>query len=135
VTISTPSGESWELYADEFMGDKDIPLAPTPLEYFSLGTSLCLTSQTTLVNAVMGLDASDYRVEHFFEYSQKDMSTPNMTASLDTVETYIFVESDKSQDQLEKFYKKSLALCFAGDGLVNKTDMNINTYVNGDLLK
>jgi uncharacterized OsmC-like protein len=135
VTISTPSGESWELYADEFMGDNDIPLAPTPLEYFTVGTSLCLTSQTTLVNSMMGLDAADYRVEHFFEYSQENMNTADMTASLDTVQTYVFVKSDESQETLETFFNKSLALCFAGEGLVNETDMNINMYVNGDLFE
>jgi len=135
VTISTPSGESWALYADEFMGDNDMPLAPTPLEYFTLGTSLCLTSQTTLVNAMMGLDAIDYRVEHLFEYSQENTNTASVTASLDAVQTYVFVESDASQETLETFFSKSLALCFAGEGLVNETEMDINMYVNGDLLE
>lgn len=133
ITISTPSGESWELYADEFMGDEDVPLAPTPLEYFTVGTSLCLTSQTTLVNALMGLDITDYRVEHFFEYSQENLNTAKVNGSLDVVQTYVFVESEESQEVLEAFFAKSLALCFAGEGLVNVTDMDINMYVNGDL--
>jgi uncharacterized OsmC-like protein len=133
VTISTPSGETWELYADEFMGENDVPLAPTPLEYFTVGTSLCLTSQTTLVNALMGLDVTDYRVEHFFEYSQENVNTAKITGSLDTVQTYVFIEADESQETLETFFTKSLSLCFAGEGLVNETDMNINLYiVNGE---
>lgn len=133
VTTSSPSGETWELYADEFMGENDVTLAPTPLEYFTVGTSLCLTSQTTLVNALMGLDVTDYRVEHFFEYSQENMNTANVITSLDTVQTYVFIEADESQETLETFFDKSLALCFAGEGLVNETDMNINLYVvNGE---
>lgn len=131
VTLSTPSGETWELYSDEFMGENDMPLAPTSLEYFTLGTSLCLTSQTTLVNAMMGLDYTDYRVEHLFEYSQKDFNTTEMIGALDVVNTYVFIEADESDETLEAFFNKSLALCFAGEGLVNKTEMDISTYVNG----
>jgi len=108
-------------------------LAPTPLEYFTVGTSLCLTSQTTLVNAMMDLDSTDYRVEHFFEYSQKDVGTNDVKASLDTVYTYVFIDADESQETLETFLSKALALCFAGEGLVNETEMDINLYVNGDL--
>jgi uncharacterized OsmC-like protein len=133
VTISSPSGETWEMYADEFMGENDKPLAPTPLEYFTVGTSLCLTSQTTLVNAMMDLDSTDYRVEHFFEYSQNDVGTNDVKASLDTVYTYVFIDADESQETLDTFLSKSLALCFAGEGLVNETEMDINLYVNGDL--
>lgn len=135
VTISSPSGETWEMYADEFMGENASPLAPTPLEYFTVGTSLCLTSQTTLVGAMMGIDVNDYRVEHFFEYSQEDVNTADVTGALDTVQTYVFIDSNESQETLETFFAKSLALCFAGEGLVNETDMDINVYVNGELFE
>ena len=135
VTMSTPSGETWELYADEFMGENDKPLAPTPLEYFTVGTSLCLTSQTTLVGAMMDLDVTDYRVEHLFEYRQENFDTANVSASLDTVQTYVFVDSSESQETLETFFNKALALCFAGEGLVNETDMDINLYVNGQVFE
>jgi len=134
VTLSTPSGETWELYSDEFLGENDIALAPTSLEYFTLGTSLCLTSQTTLVSAMMGLDYSDYRVEHLFEYRQEDVNSIEMNASLDLVNTYIFIDADESDETLEAFFDKSLALCFAGEGLVNKTEIELSTYLNGDKL-
>ncbi|MDY0234771.1 MAG: OsmC family protein [Gudongella sp.] len=134
VTLSTPSGETWELYSDEFMGENDIPLAPTSLEYFTVGTSLCLTSQTTLVSAMMGLDYTDYRVEHLFEYRQEDVNTTEMIGALDVVNTFVFIESDESKETLETFFRKSLALCFAGEGLVNETEMDISIYLNGDEL-
>jgi len=130
ITISTPSGETWEIYADEFMGTNDKPLAPTSLEYFTLGTSLCLTSQTTLVSAMMELKYTDYRVEHLFEYSQKDVNTTEISGSIDKIHTYIIVESDESLETLEEFYSRALSLCFAGEGLVNETKMVINTYIN-----
>lgn len=135
VIISTPTEETWAIYADEFTGEDDSPLAPTSLEYFTVGTSLCLTSQNTLVSAMMGLDYTDYRVEHLFEYSQKDANTTEMTGSLDTVHSYVFVESNESKETLETFFYKSLALCFAGEGLVNETAMDISVYLNGDELK
>jgi uncharacterized OsmC-like protein len=135
VTISSPSGETWEIYSDEFMSEDDKPLAPTSLEYFTVGTTLCLTSQTTLVSAMMGIDYDDYRVEHRFEYSQKDFGTSDMKGSLDKVHTYVFIDSDESKETLDKFFNKSLALCFAGEGLVNETEMDIITYLNGSELK
>jgi len=135
VTISSPTGETWEIYSDEFMSKDDKPLAPTSLEYFTVGTSLCLTSQTTLVSAMMGIDFNDYRVEHRFEFSQKNFGTSDMKGSLDMVHAYVFIDSDESKETLDKFFNKSLALCFAGAGLVNETEMDINTYLNENELK
>ncbi len=114
VTISTPSGETWEMYSDEFMGEGDVPLAPTSLEYFTLGTSLCLTSQTTLVSAMMGLDYEDYRVEHMFEYTQENVDNENMYGTIEKIHTYIIIESDESIETLEEFSSRALSLCFAG---------------------
>jgi len=134
ITISTPTEETWEIYSDEFIGKDDNPLAPTSLEYFTLGTTLCLTSQTTLVSAMMGLDVTDYRVEHLFEYKQENVNASKMIGSLDVVQTYVFVKSDESKENLETFFNKSLALCFAGEGLVNETEMKISVYLNGNKL-
>ena len=135
ITVSTPSPETWEIYADEFMGDNDRPVAPTSLEYFTAGTALCLTSQTTLVSAMMGLDFTDYRIENQMDYRQEAINYTNMVGYADTVHSYIIIESDESQERLETFYNKSLSLCFAGEGLKNATDMNIHCYLNGKLVK
>ena len=48
-----------------------------------------------------------------------------MTSVLDTVQTYVFIESDELMETLETFFIKSWALCFAGDGLVNENEINI----------
>lgn len=135
ITISTPTEETWEIYSDEFAGKDDTPLAPTSLEYFTIGTTLCLTSKTTLVSAMMGIDYTDYRVEHLFEYKQEDVNTTQMKGSLDTVQTYVFIESDESHETLDTFFNKSLSLCFEGDGLANETKMDISVYLNGTELK
>ncbi len=134
ITLSTPSAETWEIYSDEFMGDDDMPVAPTSLEYFTAGTALCLTSQTTLVGAMMGLEFTEYRVENQTDYRQEHIGTPQMESFADTVHSYILIESEESQERLEAFYNKSLSLCFAGEGLKNATDMDITLYVNGDIL-
>jgi uncharacterized OsmC-like protein len=131
MTISSPTGETWELYSDEFSSEDDKPLAPTSFEYFTVGTTLCLTSQTTLVSAMMELDYDDYRVEHRFEYGQEDFGTTFMKGSLDMVHSYFFIDSDESEETLQAFLDKSLALCFAGEGLVNETEMDIASYLNG----
>ena len=135
ITISTPSGETWEIYADEFMDKNDKPLAPTSLEYFTLGTALCLTSQTTLVSAMLDLEFTDYRIEDQIDYRQDTIDSTNMVSYIDTVHSYILIESDESQERLERFYNQSLSLCFAGEGLKNATDMKIHYYLNGKLIK
>jgi uncharacterized OsmC-like protein len=134
VTLSTPSEETWEIYSDEFMGEDDIPLAPTSLEYFTAGTALCLTSQTTLVSAMMDLDFTEYRVENQMDYTQKSIDTPEMVGTTDTAHSYILIESQESEERLNEFYNKSLALCFAGEGLKNATEMNTNIYLNNNKL-
>ena len=135
ITISAPTPETWEIYADEFMGDKDHPIAPTSLEYFTAGTALCLTSQTTLVSAMMGLKFTDYRIENQIDYRQEATNTTDMVGYTDTVHSYIVIESDESQERLKSFYNKSFSLCFAGEGLKNATDMNTHYYLNGKEIK
>ena len=134
ITLSTPSAETWEIYSDEFMGNNDTPVAPTSLEYFTLGTSLCLTSQTTLASAMMGLDFEDYRVEQQIDYRLEDVGSIEMAGYADTVHSYILIESDESQERLEEFFNRALSLCFAGEGLKNETEMVTNTYLNGEVI-
>jgi uncharacterized OsmC-like protein len=131
VTLSTPTPETWEIYSDEFNGDNDRPLAPTSLEYFTAGTALCLTSQTTLVSAMMGLEFTDYRVENQIDYRQEAVKTTEMAGYTDTVHSYILIKSDESQERLERFYNQALSLCFAGEGLKSKTDMYTRCFLNG----
>ncbi|CAM4085518.1 OsmC family protein [Zobellia nedashkovskayae] len=135
ITVSTPTPETWEIYSDEFIGDNDSPLAPTSLEYFTAGTALCLTSQTTLVSAMMGLEFTDYRVEDQIDYRQETIDSTKMVGNTDTVHSYVLIESNESQERLERFYNKSLALCFAGEGLKNATEMNTTLYLNGKEIK
>jgi uncharacterized OsmC-like protein len=131
ITVSTPTSETWEIYSDEFMQDNDSPLAPTSLEYFTVGTALCLTSQTTLVSAMLGLEFTDYRVENQIDYRQEGIDSTEMVGYTDTVHSYILIESEESQERLNTFFTKSLSLCFAGEGLKNETVMNTDLYLNG----
>ncbi|MGD1821636.1 MAG: hypothetical protein ACPKM0_02600 [Pleomorphochaeta sp.] len=135
ATISTPSGESWEIYSDEFMSEDDTPLAPTSLEYFTAGTALCLTSQTTLVSAMMDLDFTEYRVENQTDYREENINSDKMVSYADTVHSYVLIESDESKERLEEFYNKSLSLCFAGEGLSQETEMITTFYLNNKELK
>jgi uncharacterized OsmC-like protein len=135
ITVSTPTSETWEIYSDEFMQDNDSPLAPTSLEYFTVGTALCLTSQTTLVSAMLGLEFTDYRVENQIDYRQEGIDSTEMVGYTDTVHSYILIESEESQERLNTFFTKSLSLCFAGEGLKNETAMNTALYLNGSKIQ
>ena len=135
ITVSTPTPETWEIYSDEFMRANDHPLAPTSLEYFTVGTALCLTSQTTLVSAMMDLEFTDYRIENQIDYRQEAIHTAEMVSYADTAHSYILIESDEPKERLESFYNKSLSLCFAGEGLKNATNMTTYCYLNGTLIE
>ncbi len=58
-----------------------------------------------------------------------------MAGYADTAHSYIVIESDESQERLEAFFNKSLALCFAGEGLKGATEMNTTVYLNGEEVK
>ena len=135
ITVSTATPGTWEIYSDEFMGKNDKPLAPTSLEYFTAGTALCLTSQMTLVSAMMDLDFTDYRVENKMDYRQEAVNTSKMSGYTNTVHSYVIIASNESPERLNTFYNKSLSLCFAGEGLKNATAMNTNCYLNGKIIK
>lgn len=135
VSFNTPTSETWEIYSDEMLGENDIPLAPTSLEYFTAGTSLCLTSQIRLVSAMMALDSTEFRVEQQTDYRQENVATEDMAGYTDIAHSYIVIESDEPQERLEAFFNKSLSLCFAGEGLKGATEMNTAVYLNGEELK
>ena len=134
ITISTPTPETWAIYSDEFMVANDHPLAPTSLEYFTVGTALCLTSQTTLVGAMLGLEFTDYRVESQIDYRQEAINSTEMVGYTDTVHSNILIKSNESKKRLERFYNQALSLCFAGEGLKNATDMYTHCYLNGKII-
>jgi len=135
VSFNTTESETWELYADELNGADGSPKAPTSLEYLTAGTALCLTSQLTLVSAMMDLDYSDFRVEQQIDYREEAVNSAAMAGYADTVHTSVLIESDESEERLNRFYQKSLALCFAGEAFKGATDMYTHRYLNGKEIK
>ena len=61
--------------------------------------------------------------------------TPTMTGHLDSIITRISVTSDASVEAVNKYTKQSLNTCFAGEGLVNETEMDTKFYLNGKIVK
>lgn len=135
VSFNTSDSETWEIYSDELNGTGQNPAAPTSLEYLTAGTALCLTSQLTLVSAMMDLDNTGYRVESQIDYREENVKSTEMAGYADIVHSRILVESEESEERLNSFFNKSLALCFAGEGLKGVTDMYTHCYLNGMELK
>ncbi|MFT7004345.1 MAG: putative OsmC-like protein [Sulfurimonas sp.] len=134
----TQNYSTWELYSDDSRGYEGIDKAPTSRDYFTLGTSFCLMSQLTAANAYYhkkGIDIKNYRVEHQFNYQQDNFMTPTANGHLDDVITKVIVTSDAPKDELVKYAKQSLSMCFAGEGIQNETEMQTNVYLNGKLVK
>ena len=135
VSFNTSDSETWELYSDELNGNDGSPMAPTSLEYVTAGTALCLTSQLTLVSAMMDLDYSDFRVEQQIDYREESVNSSAMAGYADIVHSSVMIESDETEERLNQFFNKSLALCFAGEAFKGATDMYTHCYLNGETIK
>ncbi|NPD47684.1 MULTISPECIES: OsmC family protein [unclassified Lentimicrobium] len=131
VSFNTSNSETWELYSDEFNGTDEIPMAPTSLEYVTAGTALCLTSQMTLVTAMLDLDHNDFRVEQQIDYREENVDSLTMAGFADVVHSSVMIESDESEERLNRFYQQSLSMCFAGEAFKGATDMFTKCYLNG----
>lgn len=129
----TQNYKTWELYSDDSRGYKGFNKAPTSRSYFTLGTSFCLMSQLTgnkMFYDKKGIDIDDFRVEHQFNYKQDNFMTPSMTGYLDSVVTNVIVTSKAKKELLQKYAKQALSMCFAGEGILNKTQIQTTIYLN-----
>lgn len=84
---------------------------------------------------MMDLDYSDFRVEQQIDYGQEAINSTDMAGFAHVVRTNVLVESEESEERLNKFYNKALALCFAGEAFKGATDMRTNCYLNGKQIK
>ena len=134
----TANYETWELYADDSRGYEGINAAPTSREYFTLGTSFCLMSQLTpnmMYFQKKGVKIDDFAVEHQFNYRESNFMTPTMTGEMTDVVTRILVKSDADKKLANQFAVQALRCCFAGEGIVQETEMETSIYLNGKIVK
>lgn len=134
----TPGYETWELYADDSRGYEGIQAAPTSKEYFTLGTSFCLMSQLApnmMYFQQKGVKIDDFGVEHQFNYRENNFMTPTMTGEMIDVVTRIMVKSEADEKSANQFAAQSLRCCFAGEGIVQATEMETNIFINGKIVK
>lgn len=135
VSFNTSASETWEIYSDELYGTEGNPMAPTSLEYVTAGTALCLTSQLTLVSAMMDLDYISFGVEQQIDYREEGVNSVDMAGFADIVHSSVVIESDESEERLNQFFNKALALCFAGEAFKGATEMHTHSYLNGMEIK
>lgn len=130
---------TWDIYADDSRGYAGIDKAPTSRDYFTLGTSFCLMSQLSANDEMyfkqQGVKLDDYRVSHQFNYQETGFMTPEMTGSMGTIITKGLVKSEEDKQILTDFFYQSLRCCFAGESLVNETEIQSDIYLNGKIVK
>ncbi len=134
----TENYQTWDLLTDDSRGYDGIDAAPTSRDLFTVGTSFCLMSQLTANRFYMmsqGQQIDDFRVEHQFDYQQDNFMTPTMTGHLDGVITRIAVDSDVEEEIAVDYAKQALAMCFAGEGIMNATEMKTSVFLNGENLE
>ena len=125
---------AWDIYADDSHEPEGKAKAPSSKDYFSLGTTLCLMSQMTATQMFykkQGINISNYRAEHQFNFQIKEYKTLTAQGFVDGVTTRILIKSDASEQVMNDFASQSLRMCFAGDAVANETPTQVVTYLNG----
>lgn len=129
---------AWVIYADDTQTPEGKDKAPSSNDYFSLGTTLCLMSQMTATQMFykkQGIDISNYRAEHQFNFQIANFMSPVAKGSVDEVTTRILVKSEANEQTMTDFASQSLRMCFAGDAVANETPTEVGIYLNGQQVK
>lgn len=129
---------AWNIYADDSRGYAGVDKAPSSNDYFSVGTTLCLMSQLTgsqMIHKKQGINISDFRAEHQFNFQIDNYMTPSALGHVDGVTTRILVKGDATEEEMSNFASMALRMCFAGEAVTGSTQTEIGVYQNGKLVE
>jgi len=130
-----PVGEkqfsAWELVSDEG-GAGHSQTAPNPLTYYAVGASSSLLTQVERFIQIMDLDVEDVKVESKIFFRWSDAMTANWSGYTDKVIANILIKSSESPEKIKELKKKALQAWAVGEGLTNKTTIDVGILVNAD---
>ncbi len=130
-----PVGEkqfsAWELVSDEG-GSGHSQTAPNPLTYYAAGASSSLLTQVERLIQVLGLEVEDVKVESKIFFRWSDPMSANWSGYTDKVISNILIRSNESPDKIKTLKEKALKAWAIGEGLANKTPIDVAILINAD---
>jgi uncharacterized OsmC-like protein len=130
-----PVGEklfsAWECVSDEG-GSTHSQTAPNPLTYFAVGASSSLLTQVERFIQILDLDVEEVKVESKIFFRWSDPMSHNWSGYTDKVISNILITSSESSEKIKELKERALHAWAVGEGLANKTAIDVNILVNGD---
>lgn len=130
-----PVGEeqfsAWELVSDEG-GSAHNQTAPNPLTYYAAGASSSLLTQVERLIQIMDLDVEEVKIESKIFFRWSDPMTNNWTGYTDKVVSNILIKSTESPEKIKELKEKALQAWAVGEGLANKTAIDVGIFINTD---
>ncbi|WP_419662904.1 peroxiredoxin, OsmC-like protein [Desulfosarcina variabilis str. Montpellier] len=130
-----PVGEdqfsAWELVSDEG-GSTHHQTAPNPLTYYAAGASSSLLTQVERMIQILDLDVEDVKVESKIFFRWSDPMTGKWSGYTDKVISNILIKSSEPPDKIKELKEKALKAWAVGEGLANKTTIDVGILINAD---
>ncbi len=130
-----PVGEdafsAWELVSDEG-GAHHHQTAPNPLTYYATGISSSLLTQVERAIQVMGLEVEEVKIESKIFFRWTDAMTDKWTGFTDKVISNILIKSNESPEKIKALKEMALKAWAVGEGLANKSNIDVDILVNSD---
>ena len=130
-----PIGEeqfsAWELVSDEGGSDHN-QTAPNPLTYYAVGASSSLLTQVERFIQILDLDVEDVKVESKIFFRWSDPMSEKWSGYTDKVISNILIASSESPEKIKELKEKALKAWAVGEGLANKTTIDVGILINAD---
>jgi uncharacterized OsmC-like protein len=130
-TVGEDQLSAWELVSDEG-GAGHKQTAPNPLTYYAVGASSSLLTQVERFIQILDLDVEDVKVESKIFFRWSDPMSDNWSGYTDKVISNILIKSSESPVKIEELKEKALKAWAVGEGLANKTPIDVGIVLNAD---
>lgn len=121
----------WEMVSDEG-GVAHHQTAPNPLTYLAAGSASSLLTQVERAIEVLGLKVDEVSVESKIFFRWSDPMTDKWSGYTDKVISNILIKSNESPEKIKELKKMALRAWAVGEGLANKTSIDVQILVNSD---
>ncbi|MDD9301283.1 MAG: OsmC family protein [Desulfobacter sp.] len=129
--VGEDSFSPWELVSDEG-GSAHHQTAPNPLTYYAAGASSSLLTQVERLIQLLDLKVEDVKVESKIFFRWADPMSDHWSGYTDKVISNILIKSGESPEKIKTLKEKALKAWAVGEGLANKTTIDVKILINAD---
>jgi uncharacterized OsmC-like protein len=132
-----PTWGAFVMHSDEGEALRGSDNAPCPLNYFTAGIAFCLLShvQEYVESNSLSVDSAKLELRQFFYATETDVDVVaehGLTGGSTGLELHLLIESNESQQSIEKLFHECVNSCLAIQSIVNPIPLNANLALNGD---